>query len=205
MNRHELIDVATIRFSGFLLGETKFFARSVDAPPLVDVTTETTPPVDEVGDPSTAGRCDVVVDTPLGTFKTAYLPWQWLGPDYPTLVYHHGSGERPFDLGRFSTNSFRRLFLGVEEDLPINLIAVRAPFHEGSNREYAKAMGEMANFVGMLAASVGLLEALTERIADRTDELIALSGISLGGWTVNLHRACFGSADRCGVTGRRQF
>ncbi|WP_311172304.1 hypothetical protein [Halobellus ordinarius] len=117
MNHHELIDIATIRLSGLLLGETKFFARSVDAPPLVDVTTEMTPAVDDVGDPSIAGQCDVVVDTPVGEFEAAYQPWQWLGSEYPTLVYHHGSGERPFDVGRFSTNSFRRLFLGLEEDL----------------------------------------------------------------------------------------
>jgi len=196
MNYHELIDVATIRLSTLLLGESKFFAQSVDAPPLVDVTTETTPPVDEVGDPSTAGRCDVAVDTPFGAFETAYLPWQWLGSEYPTLVYHHGSGERPFDLGRFSTNSFRRLFLGLEEELPANLVAVRAPFHDGSSREYARAMGDLENFVGMLATSAGLLEALTERIAYRADGPVVLSGISLGGWAVNLHRACFGSADR---------
>lgn len=195
MNYHELIDVATIRLSAFLLGESTFFTRSVDAPPLVDVTTETTPPVDDVGDPSTAGRCDVAVDTPLGAFETAYLPWQWLGSEYPTLVYHHGSGERPFDVGRFSTNSFRRLFFGLEE-LPANLVAVRAPFHDGSSREYARSMGDLENFVGMLAASAGLLEALTERIADRADGPVVLSGISLGGWAVNLHRACFGSVDR---------
>jgi hypothetical protein len=55
MNHHELIDIATIRLSALLLGETKFFARSVDAPPLVDVTTEMTSAVDGIGDPSTAG------------------------------------------------------------------------------------------------------------------------------------------------------
>jgi hypothetical protein len=196
MNRHELIDVATVRLSALLLGESTFFAGSVDAPPLVDVTTETTPRVDEEEGPSTAGRRDVAVDTPLGEFETAYLPWQWLGPEYPTLVYHHGSGERPFDVGRVSANSFRRLFLTPGEDLPVNLIAVRAPFHDGSSRAYARAMGDLENFVGMLAASTGVLEALTERIADRADGPVVLSGISLGGWAVNLHRACFGSADR---------
>lgn len=195
MNRHELIDIATVRLSALLLGETKFFVRSVDAPPLVDATTETTPPADNIDDLSTAGRHDVVVDTPLGEFETAFLPWQWLGPEYPTLVYHHGSGERPFDIGRFSTNSFRRLFLGLEENLPLNLIAVRAPFHAGSSREYARAMGELGNFVGMLAASAGLFEALTDQIADRTDGRVVLSGISLGGLAVNLHRTYFGSAD----------
>ncbi|OYR45839.1 alpha/beta fold hydrolase [Halorubrum sp. Ea8] len=113
-----------------------------------------------------------------------------MGSEYPTLVYHHGSGERPLDLGRFSTNSFRRLFLGLEEELPVNLVAVRAPFHDGSSREYARAMGDLENFVGMLATSVGLLEALTERIADRADgplppDIVATvvdGGISLAGY-----------------------
>jgi hypothetical protein len=123
MNRHEQIDIATVRLSALLLGETKFFVRSADAPPLVDATNQTTPPVDNIDDPSTAGRHDVVVDTPLREFETPFLSWQWLGPESPTLVYHSGSGERPFDLGRFSTNSFRRLFLTLVEDLPLNLIA----------------------------------------------------------------------------------
>jgi len=118
MNRHELIDIATVRLSALFLGETKFFVRSVDTPALVDATIETTPPVDNIDDPSTAGRHDVVVDTPLREFETPFLSWQWLGLESPTLVYHYGSGERPFDVGRFSTNSFRRLFLTLEEDLP---------------------------------------------------------------------------------------
>jgi hypothetical protein len=46
MNRHELIDIATIRLSALPLGESTFFVRSVDAPALVDATIETTPPVD---------------------------------------------------------------------------------------------------------------------------------------------------------------
>lgn len=196
MNRHELLDIATIRLSSLFLGGTKFFAHSIDSPPLVEVTTETTPPIDDLGDPSTAGRHDVVVDTPLGEFEAAYLPWRWLGAEYPTLIYHHGSGEQPFDVGRFSANSFRRLFLATEEDLPVNLIAIQAPFHDGSNREYIRMMGDLENFVGMLAASAGLLEAITERLADRTDGSVAVSGISLGGWVINLHRACFGSAHR---------
>jgi hypothetical protein len=49
MNRHKLIDTATVRLSALFLGETKYFVRSVDAPALVDATIETTPPVDESG------------------------------------------------------------------------------------------------------------------------------------------------------------
>jgi hypothetical protein len=123
VNRHELIDIATVRLNALFLSETTFFVRSVDAPALVDATIETTPPVNNIDDPSTAGRCDVAADTPPGEFETAFLSWQWLGPESPTLVYHYGSGERPFDVGRFSTNSFRRLFLTLKEDLLLNLIA----------------------------------------------------------------------------------
>lgn len=195
MNVHEAVDVGTIALSGLLLRDAKFFARSLESPPLVDVATETTAAVDDI-DLTRAGRRDVTVETPVGEFEAAYTPWQWRGPEYPTLVYHHGSGERPFDFGRFSSNSFRRLFGASERDVPANLVVVQAPFHDGTNREYARAMGDLENFVGMLAASTALVEAIAERARERTDGSVVASGISLGGWVVNLHRTCFRSVDR---------
>jgi hypothetical protein len=192
LNKHELIDIGTIRLSALLLGEVKFFARSVSAPPLVDVARETDATVEDI---SRAGRHDITVQTPVGAFEAAYLPWQWLGPEYPTLVYHHGSGERPFNFGRFSANSFRRLFVSTNVEFPVNLIAVRAPFHAGSSMDFARAMGELENFVGMIAAATGLVDALTTSLKDRTDQPVILAGTSLGGWVTNLHRACFDTAD----------
>lgn len=192
-NRHELIDIGTVRLSALLLGDAKFFARSVEAQPLVSVATGTDATVEDI---TTAGQHVVTIDTPVGAFDAAYLPWQWLGPEYPTLVYHHGSGERPFDFGRFSANSFRRLFVTTDEEFPVNLVAVRAPFHAGSTLEYARAMGELEHFVGMVAAATGLMEALTTQLRSRTDQPVILVGTSLGGWVVNLHRACFDTADR---------
>jgi hypothetical protein len=62
--------------------------------------------------------------------------------------------------------------------------------------DYARAMGDLENFVGMLAASVGLIDALATRAAGRTSSPVLASGISLGGWAVNLHRACFDTVDR---------
>ncbi|WP_313690265.1 hypothetical protein [Halobellus marinus] len=192
-NIHELIDIGTIQVSAGLLRDLKFFARSLDSPPLVEVASESEATVDDL---STAGERTVPVDTPIGTFEAAYLPWQWRGPDYPTLIYHHGSGERPFDFGRFSSNSFRRLFVGSDDAIPANVVAVRAPFHDGSNMDYARAMGELENFVGMLAASVVLIDALATTANDRTTRPVLVSGISLGGWAVNLHRACFDTVDQ---------
>ena len=192
-NIHELLDVGTIQVSARLLRDATFFARSFDSRPLVEVASESEATVDDLG---RAGEQSVTVDTPIGTFETAYMPWQWRGPDYPTLIYHHGSGERPFDFGRFSSNSFRRLFVTTDEAIPANVIAVRAPFHDGSNTEYARAMGDLENFVGMLSASVGLIDALATQANDRTSCPVLASGLSLGGWAVNLHRACFDTVDR---------
>ena len=193
MNVHELLDVGTVQLSALFLRDATFFARSLDSRPLGEVASDTEASVDDVG---RAGERTVTVDTPVGAFETAYMPWQWCGPDYPTLIYHHGSGERPFDFGRFSSNSFRRLFVASDETVPANLVAVRAPFHDRSNMDYARAMGDLENFVGMLAASAGLIEALATRASERTSRPVLASGISLGGWAVNLHRACFGTIDR---------
>jgi hypothetical protein len=193
MNVHELLDVGTIELGAALARDAKFFTRSLDSRPLVEVAAESEASVDDVG---RAGDRIVSVDTSVGAFEAAYMPWQWRGPDYPTIIYHHGSGERPFDFGRFSSNSFRRLFVASDETMPANVIAIRAPFHDGSNMDYARAMGDLENFVGMLAASVGLIDALATQASERTSGSILASGISLGGWAVNFHRACFDTVDR---------
>lgn len=190
---HELIDIGTVQLSALFLRDAKFFSRSLGSRPLVEVASESEA---AVADLRSAGERTVPVDTPVGAFEAAYVPWQWRGPDYPTLIYHHGSGERPFDFGRFSSNSFRRLFVATDEAIPANVVAVRAPFHDGSNMDYARAMGDLENFVGMLAASVALIDALATQASDRTNSPVLASGISLGGWAVNLHRACFDTVDR---------
>ncbi|WP_436926068.1 hypothetical protein [Halosimplex amylolyticum] len=192
-NIHELVDVGTIQVSALLLRDAKFFARSLDSRPLIEVASESEASVDDLGN---AGERTVTVNTPVGAFVAAYMPWQWRGPDYPTLIYHHGSGERPFEFGRFSSNSFRRLFVATDDVIPANVVAVRAPFHDGSNMDYARAMGELENFVGMLAASAALIDALATQASDRTSSPVLASGISLGGWAVNLHRACFDTVHR---------
>jgi hypothetical protein len=193
MNIHEAIDVGTISLTALLVRDAKFFARNRDAEPLIDVAADADAVVEDL---TSAGRTTVSVETSVGTFEAAYMPWQWRGPDYPTLVYHHGSGERPFDFGRFSSHSFRRLFVDSEASIPANVIAVRAPFHDRSNMDYARAMGDLRNFVGMLAASTALIDALAAAAREQTETPVIASGISLGGWVVNLHRACRDHVDR---------
>ena len=196
MNRHELVDVGTIAISSLLLGDSKFFAESIDSPAIGRVVETTQVPTLDSNPFQESTSRSVAVETPVGTFTAAFLPWRWLGGHRPTVIYHHGSGERPFDFGRFSANSFRRLFDSPDAVDDVNLVAIRAPFHDGSNRAYARSMGDLADFVGMLAASVALVEALCHRLADEGVAAITISGISLGGWVTNLHRAAYGTADQ---------
>lgn len=202
MNRHELLDVAIIELGALLVRDAKLFGRSLDAPPLVEVAAEAEVVAsDDSPDPrsvtvSKAGQRTVAVETPVGEFEAAYLPWQWLGPDHPTLIYHHGSGEHPFEFSRFGSNTFRRLFVEIEEPIPANVVAVRAPFHDRSNVEYVRAMGDLSNFVGMVAASVGLVDALAARAAERADGPVVVAGVSLGGYVANCHRAVLDGVDR---------
>jgi len=76
---------------------------------------------------------------------------QWLGWDSPSLIYNQGSGEDAFDFSSRS-NSFNNIVLNASPGWNANLIVVRAPFHTGLDREYARAMGDLSNFTAMLAS-----------------------------------------------------
>lgn len=193
MNYHGCIDLATVSASALALRDDKFFSRSLASPRLGETIADASIDLNTV---ETDGKRDVVVETPAGRCKSAYLAWKWYGDDAPTLIFHHGSGENPFEFGRFSSNTFRRLFATTAWDVPVNLIAVRAPFHDRSSTAYARSMGDLAAFVGMCASSTVLVNALTEALRERGSPEVVVSGISLGGWVTNLHRAFFGTATR---------
>lgn len=192
MNRHELIDVATVTASSLFVRNGGFFSRSLESHSLDEVVRDT---VCLIGDLRPGAVQKVTATGPAGEFEAGYLVHHWEGDDVPTLLFHHGSGENPFDFGRFSSNSFRRFFQSDRFD-GVNLIALRAPFHDRSSREYIRAMGELRNFVGMLATSTALMQSLADRLADEGCPGVLASGISLGGWVVNLHRAYYGNLDR---------
>jgi len=140
------------------------------------------------------GQFELVARTGAGQLDPAFYVTQWLGEDRPTLIYHHGSGERPFDFRPWSGNTFRRIFLAGKLP-PVNLIVLRAPFHTLPRMLFYRAMGELSAFTAMLAVSVRLMENLVRYLRERGHERIVLAGISLGGWAVNRHRARFNSAD----------
>ena len=192
VNRHEFLDVASIALSAAYL-RRPFFARSLESVPIGDAVAESRCEPFAFED---AGVREVTVETPAGPLEAGYLAWRWLGDDRPTLIHHHGSGEDPFDFGRFGSNSFGRLFATDDWTVPVNLIAIRAPFHGGSTREYTHAAGDLESVVSMLAASATLLEELRGRLVERGCPAVFSSGISLGGWVTTLHRAFYGGCDR---------
>lgn len=191
MSLHGLVDRATVRLSGTLLGSNRFFADGLESPPLVAVAAESGAALDAF-DPE--GVHPVTVETPVGEFEAAYRAVRWVGPTAPTVLFHHGSGENPFGTGPLQSTSVDRIF-DERFDVAANVVAVRAPFHDRSSRAYAKAMGDLSAFVGMVASSSAVVEALAAALHEGGSAAVVVSGISLGGWVTNVHRAVSGSAE----------
>jgi hypothetical protein len=192
MNRHILLDNQSITMALLAAGRRRFFSESVESPSYIDYMAEMT-----LERPRMTGKgpFEVTARTRTGVFDPAFYVARWRGPHAPTVIYHHGSGENPFDFGALSTSTFQNIFLSGDGFDEVNLIAVRAPFHRIPAREYMKYMGHLANFTAMFATSVILIEDLVRYLKDKGIEQIIVSGISLGGWITNLHRTYCNTAD----------
>jgi hypothetical protein len=184
MNRHALADHATAVAGALLTGGGSFFADSVESPSLevmIEHVAVGVPPLDG------EGAYELTAETPVGTLDPAVLVHQWVGPTAPTVVYHHGNGESPFEVGRFATNTFRDIFVeGADDVAGLNLVAIRAPYHTLSTREYARVVRDLERFVATLATSVVVVDEVVTQLAASAPVFVA--GISLGGWVTTLHR-----------------
>lgn len=167
----------------------RFFHRSVDSPPLRIAVPATTTAVDSLD----AGHWhEVRSQGPAGVYNTAYLVHRWVGPDRPALIYIHGSGEQPRNFSRKADNSFRRI-VETDFDVDANLVLVMAPFHETTQGAYINALGDLRNYVGMLASATALVDSLARRLREDGAPAVYGAGFSLGGWVLNLHRAFLGT------------
>lgn len=191
MNRHVLLDRATALIGSLMAGKDRFFSRSVQSSGfscnIKDVDLRI-PGLKE-------GRHEIRAGSPAGDLKAAYYVAQLRGGGYPTIIYHHGSGEDPLDFRWFAKNTFRGIFMDTGESPEANIIAVRAPFHGSSLREYKQNISYLSRFVAMLSVSVVLIDKLIAAMKEEMDTAAAVSGISLGGWVANLHRSYFNTAD----------
>ncbi len=190
MNWHILMDSVPVALASYFFLNSKLYRESLDSLPydqlLASIELEW-PQID------VEGTYELTARTPAGRLDPAFRLVRWQGKDYPTVIYHHGNNERPFNRKLLTKNSFQDIFLSGKAPFPANLILVRAPFHR-SFRLYLKHMGHLSTFSTLMAVSVKVVEKLTGYAAPRSTG-VAVSGISLGGWITNLHRAYFNSAD----------
>lgn len=192
MNRHVARDRISVAAAALKSGRNKFFSRSVDSPAFPELLEEISLTAPEI---TGEGQFDLVARLPARQLDPAFFVAQWPGKNFPTILYFHDLGERPFNFHRWTKNTFRRIFLGADPQVPANLIVARAPFHALPKPLLARVLGEMSAFTAMLAVSVRLAENLVFYLRKRGSGRILLSGIGLGGGIINLHRAFFNSAD----------
>ncbi len=192
MNFHELLDLASLTFSTWAAGGRRYFARSTEGPGFREYIPRITLDL-----PSFEGEGDWDVDAfaPPRVVDPAFRVYRWSNPDCPTLIWHHGLREHPFDFGRRAKNTFRHIFPPGRIPSDLNIILVRAPWHRGTLEEYLQTVSTVMGFSGMIAASVRLVEALLSRLRELGAGPVIVSGISLGGWVTNLHRAYMNTAD----------
>jgi hypothetical protein len=189
MNFHALLDSLPIRVA--TLKKFRYFSDSIDSNSFADHLAAVNLDLPTI---QGEGRYEIQAHSLAGALDPAFQIVQWLGSEFPLLIYHHGNNERPFDYGATNKNTFKNLFLTPNDRISANLITLRAPYHQ-SHKDYSREMAHLSNFMAMLAVSTALVDSLVRIAHERMISPIVVSGISLGGWVTNLHRAFFGSAD----------
>jgi len=192
MNKHIFYDKLTAQIGSAALGKDRFFSNSIESASYTEHLKHISVEIPGIEE----GFHETEAKTLVGKTDPAHYVMQWNGNEYPTIIYHHGNNERPFDFRWFAKNSFKKIFVDVKKPLEANIIAVRAPFHKGSLRHYQKKITCLSNFMAMLTTSVKLIEQIIDNIKkDTYTSTVLVSGISLGGWVTNLHRSFYNSAD----------
>ncbi|MEA1897656.1 MAG: hypothetical protein U9N53_08340 [Bacteroidota bacterium] len=191
MNKHVFLDNLTAAIGALLAGKKKFFAKSIISPSFEEHLKSIEIKMPEI---NKEGTYDINAKTLVGMTNPAFKVAKWIGHDYPTIIYHHGNNERPFDFNRSAKNTFANIFIKTKEDIRTNLIVVRAPFHNNSLKVYQEKMTELKNFTAMIAVSVKLNEEIISVLRKKNNTSIITSGISLGGWVTNLHRSFYNTS-----------
>ncbi|PKM85027.1 MAG: hypothetical protein CVU86_03995 [Firmicutes bacterium HGW-Firmicutes-11] len=189
---HAFIDNYSVAMTALLTKNYRWFSDSIDSPGFRDQLRDiaiTLPTVEgerfyEIDATSSEGRLD-----------PAFHVVKWHGPEYPTIIYHHGNNENPFNYGRASKNTFKSILYKNKDEIDANLISLRAPYHNNDMKYYFKKMARLSEFTAMLSTSVNLVESLVQMLQNSGCSRVAVAGLSLGGWVTNLHRSFYNSAN----------
>lgn len=179
-HRDALLDRAFLAALRLLTRRRRYFRDGVDSPPFeahLEAVDADWPAVAGVG---TGER---PVETLAGPLRAAVSVRAWHGPDVPTLVWHHGGGEYPYDT----------IFEGAFPDpdtAGVNLVLVRAPGHD-SRFGVQRVGATLSRYLATLAVAV----AATEHVLAVVDGRTVVAGYSLGGFVTNRHHAHHDTAD----------
>lgn len=190
-NFHSLIDELTVVLIGLRM-RNRYFSDSLETSPFAYRLHSVR--LDFNGFNS-VGFHKVLAKTLSGLLEAGYIVSQFFDNKVPTIIYHHGSGERPVDFGHMAVNTYKRIFLEPNLDFKANLITICAPFHS-SFENYIENISRLDRLMDMVAVSVRLVERLISylKICYGCSKIV-VSGISLGGFVANLHRTYFNSAE----------
>ncbi len=101
MNIHTMLDKLSINLTALFLPKLKFFSDRIESPTFPEHLKNIHIRLPEI---EREGQYEVRADTLIGSLDAGFKIAQWKGADYPTVIYHHGSGENPYD------NSFNYIF-----------------------------------------------------------------------------------------------
>ncbi|HKK67421.1 MAG TPA: hypothetical protein VJ946_04390 [Bacteroidales bacterium] len=192
MNRHSILDNLSIDIRALFARRQRMFSESAESPTpssLLETATLEIPELKEVG----THRVEISMQT--GKYYADFRIEKWLGSEFPTIIYHHGNNERPLEYGTSAKSSFYHIFVKHEKQFECNLIVIRAPFHDLTYREHQEKLRKLENCVSMFVASTRLVEALVQKIRLHNPNRLFVSGLSLGGFVSNYHRAKYNTAD----------
>ena len=143
MNKHILIDKITAEITSAILGKNKFFSESDESPGYKKYLEDTTLFVSSLKE----GIHEIEAITPIGKLDPAYYVAQWKGKGFPTIIYHHGNNERPFNFNRFAKNSFKNIFMDSNVLVNCNIIAIRAAFHNDTLKYYQRKIKYLTRII----------------------------------------------------------
>lgn len=183
VNRHRVID--TLAISAGSMFFPKYFRNKVESVSFEEHLQAVKIQVPVIEAEQT---CEMTAETLVGELNSALRLAQWKGSDYPSIIYHHGASEIPFDYG------FKNIFPFSKVDIEANLFLVRAPFH-AQRKDFLGGMAATENWLAMKAVSLHVIEQTIGQIRLTSGQPILVGGTSLGGFITNLHHVHFNSAD----------
>lgn len=185
MNIHELTDKLLIEKARLAGKKKRYFREEIESASIKEHIKATHI---EIQDIDLKGENMIEAITAQGPVNCFFKICYWKGYDYPTLLFNHYRGDRPY------YKRLESLFPTGNMNYEFNMIATGAPFNF-NREEYVKAMGRLRGYVRKLAVTAVLNERILQYLKKKGSGRIVISGTSFGGWVSNVHKAYFNSAD----------